>query len=170
MLRLENFVKNINAISAWTGEIAQYLLLPITLLVFMEVFLRYIFNAPTIWGYEMTEYLFGILSMIGGAYCMRFNVHVNMSLIHDHLSATKKALIDIFTSFFVFFFCGVLMWKGWTFAWAAVLNLERSGTVWDPPYWPYLFFLPVSAALMILQGLGKLMTDVAMIIKGRESI
>lgn len=169
MAKLENLLGSINTISESSGNIVKWLMFPLTGIVFGEVILRYIFNAPTIWAYEMTEYLFGTLSIMGGAYCMRFDQHVRMDLVRGHLSARRKAILDVSVSIFTFFFLGVLLLKGWEYAWSALITLERSGTVWNPPYWPFTLVLPISAFLFLLQALGILASDIIKIINGRRT-
>lgn len=158
----------INLVSEWSGKIIMWLLIPMTLIVFGEVVLRYVFNAPTSWGYEMTAYLFGTLSMLGGAYCMRFDVHVRMNIVRDRLSPPKLAILDISTSTLIFIFCLMLIWKAWTHAWEITLALETSGTVWNPPYWPYALMLPLAIFLLLLQALSNLMNDLFMAITRRS--
>ncbi|MFY9942009.1 MAG: TRAP transporter small permease subunit, partial [Desulfobacterales bacterium] len=50
------------------GEITSLLVLPLLAVVIYEVFMRYAFNAPTIWGFEVTTFLYGIHFMFGYAY------------------------------------------------------------------------------------------------------
>lgn len=159
-MQFKIIINTINAISEWSGEILKYLLIAITILVFGEVVLRYVFNAPTIWGYEITEYLFGSLSLMGGAYCLRYKIHVNVSFLPNRLSTKGKAILEIVTSPIIIFFCVCLLMKGAEFAWGTIINYEHSGTVWNPPYWPYAMVLPLSVLLLLAQLLADLANNI----------
>ncbi len=169
MSNLERLLDRINVISEWSGEALKWLLIPLTGIVFGEVLLRYIFNAPTIWSYELTEYLFGFLSLMGGAYCMRLDIHVRMDFMRDRVSPRRKAILDVSTSLITIFYLGVLLMEGWIYVWPAVLTLETSGTVWDPPYWPYALALPIAVTLLLIQLSGNLMASIKKIINNGDN-
>ena len=54
------FAKKIDAISNWIGKIFSYLVLPLTALIVFEVITRRFFDAPTIWTFELSNFLFGV--------------------------------------------------------------------------------------------------------------
>jgi TRAP-type mannitol/chloroaromatic compound transport system permease small subunit len=156
---LRRLVHIINGINDWSGKIVMWLLVPMSLIVFGEVISRYFFNAPTSWGHELSAFLFVFLNFIGVVYVMRWDGHIRMDILRGRLSSHGRAILDICTSVFIFVFCILMLWKGWEFAWNATLALERSGTVWNPPYWPVTWVLPVCAILLLLQALAKLIGD-----------
>jgi len=55
---------------------------------------------------------------------------------------------------------------GWKFAWDAVKNTEISFTEWAVQYWPVKLCIPVGAALIVLQGVSKLVKDIMLVRKG----
>lgn len=48
-------------------------------ILLVEVFLRYIFNRPTIWAHETTTFLCGIAFIYGGLYCASRNSHIRVA-------------------------------------------------------------------------------------------
>ena len=159
----------IDNISNWSGEIAKWIAIPLTILVFGEVLARYLFSAATSWNYELTGYLFGTFSLLGGAYCIRHDVHVRMSIVRDRCSPRVRSVIDLFTSSLMFLFLLLLLYKSGVYALEATLSLETSGTAWDSPIWPYFIVLPVSVLLMLLQAIRNLVADLNTIVSGRDS-
>ena len=164
----ESLETSINAVSEYSGEMVKWLFLPITFVVFYEVVVRYFFNAPTTWGYELTGYLFGTCSMLGGAYCLHFDMHVRMGLIRDRVSPRTRALIDILMMLFMLFFISVLLWKSSGYAYDTTITLERSTTVWAPPYWPYTIILPLAALMLLLQALSIFLKNIVIAVKGNS--
>lgn len=104
-----------------------------------EVFLRYVFNSPTIWAHEATTFLCGVAFVYGGLYCAARNSHIRVVLIYDHLAPRWRRAMEVVISaascvatlFFVY--AAVLMVRKATFTPQGEFRLERSGSAWDPP-------------------------------------
>ena len=72
--RFEHIVSNVNR---WIGEnLVQYLILLMSGLVTGEVILRYVFNSPTMWSQELSNFVFGAFFILGGAYTLLHRDHV----------------------------------------------------------------------------------------------
>jgi TRAP-type mannitol/chloroaromatic compound transport system permease small subunit len=56
-----------------------------------------------------------------------------------------------------------MLWTGWRFAADAVQNAETSFTEWGVQYWPVKLSIPIGAALIILQGVSKLLKDITLL-------
>ena len=54
---LKKFVHAVDALNQFVGRFTSYLLIPLVFVVCYEVFMRKLFNLPTVWGFEMTIYL-----------------------------------------------------------------------------------------------------------------
>ena len=62
---LTKISKAIDTINTKQGDVTSLLILPLAIVVFYEVIMRYVFNAPTIWGFEATIFLYGLHFMFG---------------------------------------------------------------------------------------------------------
>jgi TRAP-type mannitol/chloroaromatic compound transport system permease small subunit len=155
----------VEGISGWSGKIGSWLIVPISLFTLLEVVLRYFFNSPTNWASEATGYLFGIMCFLAGGYCLRHGMHVKMEIITGMLSQRRRAVLDLITSIFTYLFLIMLLWRGYLFALEATVAFERSGTEWNPPYWPFVWFLPIGAFLLLLQELSHLASNLICIAK-----
>ncbi|MCB2189475.1 MAG: TRAP transporter small permease subunit [Deltaproteobacteria bacterium] len=157
----------IEALSDWSGKIFAWLILPISLITFAEMILRYFFNSPTIWSSEIIGYMFGLMTFMSGAYCLRHNLHIRLDLFRGGLRTSPKAWLDIVTSGFTYLFLIMLIWQGGASAWEATQSLLTSGTVWNPAYWPFTWFLPLGALLLALQELSNLFKNIRILL-GKE--
>jgi len=144
------------------------LALPMTLILFYEVVMRYVFNRPTIWVHETSGYFFGALFVLGGAYTLLHNGHVNVEILHVHLPVRARAAVDILTSGVFFLLFGVMFWYGIKLAAISVASLEVSHTVWGPPVYPIKIMVPIGVLFMMLQGFAKLIRDIYMLATGKE--
>lgn len=153
------FVHIANNVSQWSGKLLVWLAWAITAVIICELILRGIFNHPTTWAHETSMMVFGTLSILGGAYALRHRAHVNMDLFYGRLSPRGKAILDAATFPLFLAFCGVLLWKGGEFAWRSIKLWEISITYWHPIIWPVKCMIPVGALLILLQGVGKFVSD-----------
>ena len=167
MHKIERFLSFIDSINEWGGRIFCFLIIPIIGIVMLEVMLRYVFNAPTIWAHETSTMIFGAHFALGGAYTLLHRGHVNVDILYGRFPPRGQAIIDLITSTLFFLFCGLMLWKGAEFAWASILGRETSYTVWGPPLYPLKAVIPIAAFLLLLQGLAKFIRDFLTAIRKR---
>ncbi|MGB7670344.1 MAG: TRAP transporter small permease subunit [Pseudolabrys sp.] len=134
---------------------------------YYEVVARFVFNSPTNWVHESMFLMFGMMYMLSGAYAYREDQHVRVDVLYSHFSVRGKAIADIITSVFFFIFMLTMLWTGYRFAADAVSLGEVSFTEWAVQYWPVKLTIPIGAALMVLQGISKLIKDIMILTSGR---
>lgn len=156
----------IDRLSRFSGEFVAYWSVLAVFAYYYEVIARYIFNSPTNWVHEGMFLLFGMQYLISGAYAYMTDSHVRVDVFYARLSARRKAITDILTSLFFFIFAGTLLVTGWIFTMDSVGVWEVSFTEWAIQYWPVKATIVIGAVLLLLQGLAKLLKDVA-ILTGR---
>ncbi len=129
-----------------------------------EVFLRYIFDRPTIWVHETTLFFVGTAMLYGGSYCMANNGHIKVSFIRDAMPKTWQKINDFIVALLTFVFTVSLIYAGWIMTkkalWApsGIVRLERSGTAWNPPTPAILkAFLLVVVILISIQAFIQLL-------------
>ena len=154
------FTDWIDRINGKAGEYVAYWGVVAVFAYYYEVVARFVFNSPTNWVHESMFLMFGMQYMISGAYAYRDDQHVRVDVFYSKFSRRGKAIADIVSSLFFFIFTITLLWTGWRFAADAVANTESSFTEWAIQYWPVKLTMPIGAALIILQGISKLIKDV----------
>lgn len=157
LLTLTNAVTRLND---WLGRWVAYLVLAMFALLILEVGLRYILRAPTVWTNELAQMLFGAYAVLAGGYLLAHNAHVNVDIIYSRFPRRARAAVDIVTSILLFLFAWVLLTQGGSLAWESLERLEHSQSAWNPPLWPVKLTLPIAAGLLLLQGVVKLIHDI----------
>jgi TRAP-type mannitol/chloroaromatic compound transport system permease small subunit len=157
------FTDAIEWVNVKAGEYVAYWGVIAVFVYYYEVIARFVFNSPTNWVHESMFLMFGMQYMISGAYAYKEDQHVRVDVVYTHLSTRGKAIADIISSVFFFVFTLTLLYTGWKFAWDAVQNQETSFTEWSVQYWPVKLAIPVGAALIVLQGVSKLMKDIMLV-------
>lgn len=160
--------KSITKLNNAIGKFLACTTVVLTFLILMEVLLRYVFKSPTIWGFDVSLWLFGMPAILGGGYVHAQKGHVTMDLVYSKVSPRVQAILDSITSTLFFAFSGVLLWQGIRFAKSAYINQEISITTWQILIWPLKICIPIAAVLLFLQGIVKLIIDLHMAITGRE--
>jgi TRAP-type mannitol/chloroaromatic compound transport system permease small subunit len=119
-----------------------------------EVTARYVFNAPTKWASTVTYMLYGSQFMLAAAYTLLRGGHIRTDVFYERWSPATRARIDG-VSYVLFFFPGMLfiLYAGWVETRQAWLIGERAGR-W--PVYPFKAMIPLTAALLLLQGLSEL--------------
>src|SRR3981189_1297595 len=96
----------IDRISSWSGKIFSWLICGLMLVVCVEVFKRYILNAPTAWIFDLNNMLYGTLFMMCGAYTLAQNGHVRGDFLYGSMRPRWQAALDL-ALYFLFFLPGI---------------------------------------------------------------
>ena len=170
MRRLRTLLHLIDNISEYTGRATAYLLIPLTVLVFMGVVLRYGFNSPTEWGQETSVYLFGTIGMWAGVYTYLHRAHVRMDVVYSRLSPRVRATIDSITGLLFFFYLIMMVIGTGMFAIEAVKIRQVSPSPWGPPLYPIKIVAVIGVFLVLLQGIPQYIRNLYYAIRGKEII
>jgi len=165
MLRFSRIVDSINE---WTGKILCYLILVVMLTGVYEVGMRYFFNMPTRWVWEMNGLFLCVLAALGGGYALLQQAHVRVDIVYDRFSTRTKAIIDLFSSSFMFLFLVVLVWQTSKMSLHSIKHLEHSQTIFGPPIYPFKVILAIGIFLFLLQGLSHFLRNLYIAFGGEE--
>ncbi|GIX48866.1 MAG: C4-dicarboxylate ABC transporter substrate-binding protein [Candidatus Tectimicrobiota bacterium] len=160
------------AVGQFTGQLFAWLVLPMALGLAYEVLARYLFHAPTVWAYDVTYMLYGSHFMLGAAYTLYRGQHIRTDMLYEKFSTRWKGIVDA-TLYLLFFFPGMLFFflAGWDEAMHSWSIGERSdASPWRPIIYPFKTVMPVTAALLIIQGVSEFLKSAYAAIKGRELI
>lgn len=156
-------------INGWIGRTLPPLMLLITVIILYEVVARYVFSAPTLWAHETVQLIFGLYAVLSGGYILNSGGHINVDIIYGRFSKRGRAIADIVTFPFFFIFAGLMLYFGVDFAVYSLRLLEHSGTVWDPPVYPFKLMVPIGALLLLTMGMIKLICDISIAICREKS-
>jgi TRAP-type mannitol/chloroaromatic compound transport system permease small subunit len=138
------------------GWITAILLVLMTLNVFLDVVLRYVFNTGSIALQEMEWHLFAVMFLLGISYGLKEDSHVRVDVIYDQLSPRKKAVINLVgTFFFLIPFSLLIAFGSMNFVAEAYESGEVSGDPGGLPYrWIIKAAIPFSFFVLALSSLG----------------
>ncbi len=167
--RFRGALHAIEAVSNWTGTVTAWLIVPMTVAVTWEVVARHFFRAPTVWAFDVVYMLYGTHFMLGTAYTLMRIGHVRTDMLYQKWSIRRQNWIDAIGYLFFFFpAMALFFYYGGTEAWHAWQIGETSdASPWRPIVYPFKAVIPVTALLLIVQGIAELMKSVYAIRTGR---
>ena len=155
-------LKLIDGISIWSGKACAWLVVPLILTLVYEVISRYVFSAPTLWAFDITYMLYGAHFMLVAAFGLAKHDHIRTDFIYRLLPERWQATLDAWL-YLIFYIpaLSVFLWVSADFAIESWIQGERSNlSPWLPPVYPLKTVLPVTAALLLLQGVSEFLKSV----------
>src|SRR5437868_8865196 len=150
-------VRVIDRFTDTTGVWLAWLNVPLVAAVSYEMIARYVFNAPTVWSFDVTYMLYGTIFMLGCAYALHKGAHIRTDFFYENWSVKTRGMVDSI-SYVVFFFPSIIMLlaASGSEAWYAYTISETSEqTPWRPILWPYKSVVPITCVLLLVQGISE---------------
>lgn len=162
-------IRLLDGISEWSGRAVAWLIVPMVLSLVWEVFARYVFSSPTVWAYDATYMLYGTFFMLGAAFTLKRKGHIRTDFFYANWSARRQGAVDaVLYLFFYFPALSIFLWVAWDYAATSWARGERIVTSpWMPPVYPFKTVLPVTAALLLLQGVSEFLKSAYAAARGR---
>lgn len=102
-----------------------------TMITFVNVVLRYLYNSSLIWGLEMTEYLFAWLVLLGMSYCVKVNAHLGVDAMINMMSRGGRRVLVILAGLVCIAYAFLMMKGAWD-QFANFANLPTTSGRWFP--------------------------------------
>lgn len=132
-----------------------------TVLVFIQVVMRYIFSNSLSWSEELARFIFLWLSWIGASYAVKERSHFRVEMFANMMKGEKRRIFEYFILIIWFAFSFVLAWLGSELVLFIHESEQASAAMDIPMTWPYAS-VPVGCALMCV----RLMVEMYKIYKG----
>jgi len=151
-------IKTIDTLIEKQGRLTSFLIVPLLFIVLYEVMMRYAFNAPTIWGFEATMFVYGMHYMLGLSFMENAQGHVRVDIVTNLLPKKVQAMVMIVGYLVIFMpVYGLMTWGATKFAYTATVSNELNSTSWAPPVWPYKIVMALSFLFLLIQGLATVL-------------
>ncbi len=158
---LNTIINGIDFLVEKQGQLTSFLIVPLLFIVLYEVLMRYAFNAPTVWGFEATAFVYGMHYMLGLSFMEHPQGHVRVDIVTSRLPAKVQAIVMIAGYLLIFMpVYGLMTWGAFKFAHTATITNELNSTSWAPRIWPYKIVMAFSFLLLVVQGLSTVLKSV----------
>ena len=154
LLRLARAIDRLNAL---IGRAVAWLGLAAVLICAATATARYALNIGSNAWLEIQWYLNAAVFLLVAAYTLRRQEHVRIDVIFGRLSPRAQAWVDILGGIFMLLPAAVII--GW-YSWPSLVNSwgiqEYSSDPGGLIRWPVRLLIPVSFALLALQGISEI--------------
>ncbi len=126
-----------------------------TLVAFVNVVMRYVFNMSLSWAGELTAYLFIWSALFGAAYGFKIGMHLGVTIVIQKLKPqVAKVLLTFSLVVIVIYLIALVVW-GYNFC---VFNyeLEQVSIDLELPFWIIYMCVPISMSIASYQVILKI--------------
>jgi TRAP-type mannitol/chloroaromatic compound transport system permease small subunit len=151
------FINFADALSAWFGKAFGWLIIMMSFGMGYEVLVRYMFNSPTPWAFDVSFIMYGALFMMGGAYTLSRGGHVRGDFVYRTWTPKTQATVEL-VLYFLFFFPGILalILAGWKYAsrsWSyGEVSINSPAGI---PIYQFKTIIVAAGILLFIQGIAQ---------------
>ena len=165
---------SIDVINDWAGKVLCLLMIPLIGVVVFEVISRNAFAimssygwddiaraigiGPTVFAYDISRMISGVLFMGAAGYGLMRGVHIRADFLYRNWSDKTQATVDavLYIAFFIpsMLFFTIIAAQYWELAYRT--GETAFDSPWQPLLWPARLAMPVGGLLLLLQGFPEL--------------
>ncbi|WBU63781.1 TRAP transporter small permease subunit [Paracoccus aerodenitrificans] len=151
-------IRFIDGLNEIVGRIVSVLAFVFALVIIYDVVMRYVFNEPTRWAFDVSKQLYGFYFIMLGGYALRHKAHVRVDILTERFSVGTQRIVDIFGYLIFFFpFAWVFTRRSWDFAATSLAQREVTYGAVQLPVYPLKMAMCLAAALLLLQGVSEVL-------------
>lgn len=179
----------IDIINNRAGQLISLLLIPLIAVVVFEVISRNSFSilddagfgdfarsiglGPTLWVYDTSRMIAGVIFMAAAGYGLMRGVHIRADFLYRTWSPKTQATVDA-TLYLLFFIPSMILFTivSAQFWWLAFSTGEtmQIDSAWGPLLWPARTAMPIGGFLLMLQGIPEIFRAFHQMGKERERL
>ncbi|MBM9595375.1 TRAP transporter small permease subunit [Roseitranquillus sediminis] len=149
-------MRAIDALNEAVGRVVSVLAIVFAVIIIFDVVMRYAFNAPTRWAFDVSKMLYGFYFIMLGGYALRHQAHVRVDLLIERFGSNVRRWVEA-AGYGIFFFpfAYVFLVRSYDFAMTSWSQRETTYGAVQLPVYPLKIALCVAAALLLLQGISE---------------
>ena len=139
--------------------ITSVLLLTVVMLI--EVGMRYIFGAPTTWSYEISYMMNGVIFVYGLSWVSKCDDHINVDFLSQKFSPRTRARLNLVV--YLCFIFPLFSWLGYHLTGVTEGYFQSDRTTglsaWNPVMWPYSALITMGVIAAAIQFMATLLRN-----------
>lgn len=159
---MSGLFRAVDGVSRYLGLAVAHFYFVCALITAYEVTLRYLFNAPTLWAFEVVMVVCASAWVLSGAYVTMRRNHIAITVLYQYARGRLKWCLDLFILTVTLLAMATLCYSVWGPMTDALGGVERSGSSFNSPE-PMILktLLFTGAFLYALQTLVNLLRHLA---------
>ena len=149
---LEKIVIGINKIFVL---FASLMMAALVIIVCVDLTLRYFFNAPLLWGTEVTEILLLYITFLGAAWVFKEDSHVVIDVFIGKATGNRKKMLILFSYLLIGIVSAVLIYYGFVATYDHYKRGVFNPTIIETPIALIIAIIPIGSIPLLLEVLVK---------------
>lgn len=151
-------IKAIDGLNEMVGRIVSVVAVIFAAIIIYDVILRYVFNEPTRWAFDVAKQMFGFYFVMLGGYALRHKAHVRVDILTERFPRNVQRAVDVLGYVIFFFpFAWVFLTRSWEFAMRSYNQGEVTYGAIQMPVYPLKMAMCLAAGLLLLQGIAEVL-------------
>lgn len=146
----------IDNVSEYAGKFAAWLFFAVGVFITYEVFMRYVFTAPTIWVDETTRIIQIWATYLGGAFALKHRQMITIDIAFRNPKSMARKCVETFALLVIIMFCAVASWYGYELWLKATLRGHTTDSFLGLPKWLTHASIWVGFGLLLLQAVVEI--------------
>ncbi len=149
-------IKIIDHVAEATGRFAAWVFFTVGMFITYEVFMRYVFTAPTIWVDETVRIMQIWATFLGGAFALKHRQMIVIDVAFRDTHTLSRKIIETFALLVILVFCAVATWYGFELWLKATLKGHTTDSFLGTPKWLTHASIWVGFGLLSVQGIAEI--------------
>jgi C4-dicarboxylate transporter, DctQ subunit len=132
---------------------ALFLSIMLMFVTVYEVVKRYVFNDPTVWSLEISQYLMLTALFAAASYTLEVGGHIKVDFLLEQLGPRGQRRLNLVSSVAAIIFFALLLRETGRLAWGALVFGGGRSTLLSIPLFPIYIFAPIGSFLILVQGI-----------------
>ncbi|MDD5703117.1 MAG: TRAP transporter large permease subunit [Dehalococcoidales bacterium] len=150
----------VGVFSRWTNVIGIFALVCMVALTFVDVIMRYIFNAPIIGVQELVEVIMICAIFLAVAHTHNTRSHISVDLISNRLSEKPRAALEFITNLLSLGLFGIIMWRTLVYAIYVIQDNRLHDKYWGIPNGPFAIVIFIGCTSLFILLIRDLLTRI----------
>lgn len=146
-------LRGVETASEWIGKISAWLFFGVGFCITYEVFMRYVFNSPTIWVDEVSSIIQVWATYAGLAYALKHKDMIIIDIIFRDPNTLGRKILESFGFLVIIAFSAVTVFYGFELWLDATMKGHTTDTYLALPKWFTQASIWVGFGLLTLQAL-----------------
>ncbi len=130
---MQGLLRAIDRVSQYIGLCVSHFYMVCALITAYEVVMRYIFNAPTLWAFEMVMVVCAAAWVLSGGYVTMRRNHIAITVLYQYTTGRTRWWLDLFIQLVSLGAIAVLCYAVSGPMEQALSGMERSGSSFNSP-------------------------------------
>ena len=153
--------RQIEQVEKYLSVISWIAALFITFLIIIDVFLRFVFNAPLPATWETSEVVMPYIVFFAFAYTLKKDGHVRVTLFVDRLPPKARFGVEVFRKVVSFGICALFTYWSWLRFWHSFVVREEILAAIYIPWFVGKFAMPIGMGMFAIQYLLEAVQDLS---------